>query len=381
MRIGLITGEYPPMQGGVGHFSQQLRDALAALGHDLHIYTDAQVPSQAAITGAARNWNRACLGQVQAWAARHQLDVLNIQYQAAAFGMSGAILALPRLVRLPVVSTFHDLLPPYLFPKAGPARRWAVTQLARGSAASVVTNSQDEAALSQRLAKTGGIIKRIPIGSNIAKQPPNGYDRAAWRASLNIPAGATLAGYFGFINHSKGLEILLQACAQAISAGLDVYLLLIGGRTGESDRSNAGQASAIDQLIGELGLSGRVRQTGYVESEAVSANLLACDFLALPYSDGLSFRRGSFMAGLAHGCAIISTVPQVPLPDVVEGQHVRLVPAADPAALAGAMRQLAADAGLRARLGQGAAQLSQLFGWESIARQTVAVYQEACRRG
>jgi hypothetical protein len=31
MKIGLITGEYPPMQGGVGAFTQELARAMAAL--------------------------------------------------------------------------------------------------------------------------------------------------------------------------------------------------------------------------------------------------------------------------------------------------------------------------------------------------------------
>ena len=46
MRIGLITGEYPPMQGGVGDFTQELGKGLAALGHDVHVITDkSPVPS------------------------------------------------------------------------------------------------------------------------------------------------------------------------------------------------------------------------------------------------------------------------------------------------------------------------------------------------
>ena len=39
MKIGLVTGEYPPMEGGVGAFTQELGQALAALGHENHIIT------------------------------------------------------------------------------------------------------------------------------------------------------------------------------------------------------------------------------------------------------------------------------------------------------------------------------------------------------
>ncbi|MEZ4516231.1 MAG: glycogen/starch synthase [Chloroflexota bacterium] len=33
----MVTGEYPPMEGGVGAFTEQLAQALAALGHEVHV--------------------------------------------------------------------------------------------------------------------------------------------------------------------------------------------------------------------------------------------------------------------------------------------------------------------------------------------------------
>jgi len=49
MRIGLITGEYPPMQGGVGDFTHELGKALAALGHEVHVLTSPPHNTQYAI--------------------------------------------------------------------------------------------------------------------------------------------------------------------------------------------------------------------------------------------------------------------------------------------------------------------------------------------
>jgi len=39
MRIVLITGEFPPMQGGMGDFTNELGKALAELGHEVHVIT------------------------------------------------------------------------------------------------------------------------------------------------------------------------------------------------------------------------------------------------------------------------------------------------------------------------------------------------------
>src|SRR5258707_11666672 len=149
MRIGFVTGEYPPMQGGVGAFTQELARALVMQGHDVYVLTDRTVPSSEAphlhITGSVTSWSRASLGLIRQWVRANRLDMVNVQYEAAAFKMSPLIHFLPRLLGdIPCVTTFHDLLVPYLFPKAGPLRFKALLTLARHSSAVIVTNSQDE---------------------------------------------------------------------------------------------------------------------------------------------------------------------------------------------------------------------------------------------
>ena len=142
----------------------------------------------------------------------------------------------------------------------------------------------------------------IPIGSNIAVAPPEGYDRAAWRARLGIGADATLLAFFGLISRTKGLDTLLDALARLPAR---FHLLVIGGAaTAPEDRA---YAEAIRQQIVELGLDQRVTITGHCAEADVSAHLLAADIAALPFADGASFRRGSLLAALAHGLAVVTT--------------------------------------------------------------------------
>lgn len=378
MRIGLITGEYPPMQGGVGAFTRELARAFVSAGHVPHILTDqaAEEGTEAGIhlSAAIQNWNLASLGAIQNWARHAEVEIINLQFQAAAYNMAGLIHLLPNLLRrLPLVVTFHDLLVPYLFPKAGGLRTRAVTHLARSAAGVIVTNPADE----QQLIDTGGVkaLRRIPIGSNIPHTPPPDYDRARWRRTLGIPSEAFVLGYFGFMNASKGIETLLQGMRYAIDQGAGVYLLLIGGRVGVSDPTNLGYADQIDRYIQTLNLTGRVHRTGFVGESEVSANLLCCDLLVLPYSDGVSLRRGSFMAGLAHGCPILTTTPKVPHPEIQDGQNVALIPPDNPTALCAALLRLIADPTRRAALGQGAQTLAQSFRWDQIASETVRFFQ------
>lgn len=58
----------------------------------------------------------------------------------------------------------------------------------------------------------------------------------------------------------------------------------------------------------------------------MAADLNACDVLLLPFTDGVSLRRGTLMAALANGCAIVTTTPQGPLPELVHDRDLLYVP-------------------------------------------------------
>ncbi len=377
MRIGLITGEYPPMQGGVADFTRELGRALLALGHEIHVLTSRSGGGVATdglkVSASVSNWNRASLRTVQQWVAQNELDVINLQYQTAAYDMAPLIHLLPRLTGdTPFVATFHDLRVPYLFPKAGPIRDWWVLRLARDASAAIVTNVEDERRL--RLAGVVSHTARIPIGSNISGKLPGSYDRSAWRKKLGVGPEECLIAYFGFLNSSKGVDVLLKAMAAAVSTGLPLKLVIIGGRTGASDPTNAAYAREIDALAEVLGLGERVTWTGFVESGDVSAFLTCADLCALPFVDGVSFRRGSYMAALAHGCPTVTTIPGQPIPELQERENVMLVPPGDVEALAAALVELASDEALRQRLGQGASALHAQFTWDRIAAQTASLF-------
>ena len=394
MRIGLITGEYPPMQGGVGAFTHELGTALADLGHEVHVLTRAEAEmdrplhatsdagsgspgSRITLHPAVASWGWRSVRRMMALADRLHLDALNIQYQAAAYDLHPAIncasLLTPSSALRPIVVTFHDLNVPYLFPKAGPLRERAVTLLARKADAAIATNRADELELIARRVRR---VERIPIGSNIAPTLPDDYDRAIWRAGLGITPDEILFGFFGFFNVRKGVETLLRALAALDPA---YHLLFIGGTVGSSDPTNRAYADLLMALIADLGLSERVHFTGYVPAAEVSAAFAAVDLCILPYADGVSFHHGTLMAALAHGQAIVSTQPPIEIPELVHGENVWLVPLKSTRALTTAIATLAADAQCRQRLSRGAAELSAQFSWERIAVRTAQLFADLKR--
>lgn len=391
------------MQGGVGDFTREIGFALSKLGATVNVVSSVRAVqptgggvsrdggsilerdgSQLTLYPVIERWDFSSWSRVATLLERTESQILNIQYQTAAYQMHPAMNLLPWRLRVrrnrpKVVATFHDLKVPYLFPKAGPVRRWVTRALIRGCDATIVTNAEDRLEAKQRYG--AGNLQLFPIGSNVDPQAPADYDREEWRRRWGVGEDEILLCYFGFLNESKGGEVLFRALARLVASGARVKLLMIGGKVGSSDPTNVAYLQKVEDLIGELSLADYVSWTGYVDGPEVSASFWASDICVLPYRDGVSFRRGTLMAALAHGMPIVSTYPRVEVPEIIDGENMILGPPEDPEALAERVRELAVSAQLRQKLAQGATELSRLFSWESIAEDTLELYGQVLGGG
>ncbi len=383
MRICLISGEFPPMQGGVSDYTQEIGAALADLGHAVTVFTAARAAGLAQRRGCRvfaeqADWGWGLWRRAGAFFAAQRPDIVNIQYQTAAYAMRPAINFLPwrmgraGAARPRFVVTFHDLLIPFLFRGAGPLRPWVTSWLARTADGVIATNEEDDADLAVRAARTPRRL--IPIGSNISGRLPAGYDRAAWRARWGIGPEETALVYFGFLNQSKGGEELITALARLRDAGRAVRLLMVGGKVGASDPTNRAYLARVEALIAASDIGSRIVWTDYLPAEEVSATLRAADIAVQPYRDGVSTRRGALLAALTHAMPIVTTQPRVPSAHFRDGENMLLTPAGDAAALAAAIVRLADAPALRERLGAGAAALAARFTWPAIAASTAAFF-------
>lgn len=371
MRVGIITGEYPPMQGGVGAYTEILAQQLQQYGLEVSLFSTLNARSEILpLTNTLAEWNFASLNAIRTWARTTRLDVINLQFQTAAFGMSPWIHFLPDFVRnIPLVTTFHDLRFPYLFPKAGPLRDWVVMHLARRSGGVIVTNHEDQARL-QHLPH----VTLIPIGSNILSAPVVDTDL---REHTGAAKDDLLLAYFGLLNRSKGVETLLGSLFRLRQSGIPARLVIIGGVTGTSDPTNAAYRKLIETQIAQLNLTDSIHWTGFLKDDAeVGAYLKTSDVVVLPYVDGASFRRGSLMAAVHYGCPIVTTAPRVPVPEFVHGENMLLIPPTDIEALASVLKKLYTSPELRDHLRQGAAQLAARFDWQQIAEGYRRVFEQ-----
>jgi glycosyltransferase involved in cell wall biosynthesis len=192
--------------------------------------------------------------------------------------------------------------------------------------------------------------------------------RAAARRELGLADGEVAFVCVARFAAQKAHDVLLRAFARALrESAVPLRLLLVGDDPFGDGRQRA-EALARELALGDRALFLGIRRD-------VPRLLAASDaFVMASLWEGLGL---VFLEAMAASLPVVATnvsaVPEV----VVDGVTGRLVPAADDAALAEALRAVAADPALRRRLGAaGRERVVERFGLDRMVDETLAVYAE-----
>ena len=163
--------------------------------------------------------------------------------------------------------------------------------------------------------------------------------------------------FFGRMEVYKGVEVLLAAAELLHGDGLDFEL------------SIAGRGPELDRLQDRFRRLPEVRIfNGFVPPTDIIASVQEAECVVLPY---LSATQSGVLAAAFAGWRYVIASDTGGLADIVDhGRNGILVPPGDPHALADAIRALAADPALRARLREGArATANGKLNWDRIAAE------------
>ena len=337
MRVILVTGEIPPHPGGIGNYTAQLACKLTDAGLDTTVIAVNSPLESLKNSNPGYNlvqlnkpWGQAASRWVRRLADLDDHTWVHVQYQTGAFNMNPRInLAARGWQRkgLKVAWTYHDLLPPYLFPKIGrKARDWVTLQPARFAHTVISTNPGDCA----RLRALGFQAREIPVPSLIPVNESTAEDLAAVRESYGVPSEDLLLGHVGLALPGKGIQTLVESLRELHRRGEPARLLLIGGTSGRGDQASPGFRAGLLRQIEMSGMRDYVTWTGYLGNAETSAAIACCDLMVMPFTAGASARNSSLMACLAQGSVTITTTPQdaelLPreLPTVPPHDHMKL---------------------------------------------------------
>jgi glycosyltransferase involved in cell wall biosynthesis len=360
LKIAIICQNYPParFEGGISHYSALLARTLGHMGHEIHAFTSSEFSEPAKnnapqfgakVTKIDGPWNHSTVATIKKLAKRNKLDAVVLQYAPASYKTSFRIQwALTRFA-CQKITAFHTLW------GQGIDKLVALFLLV-GSPKIIATNSEIMAIIEKHIPFLLKKTYWIPIGSNIL---PSSSLTAASDQSPPI------VSFFGMIYPGKGMDVLLDVVEAVKSKGCQFRFQLIGG----SILYHPAFHEEFLNKIRQKRLESVVDYLGMLPAEEVSKRLQMSRFLYLPYDRGLSDRRGTFMAGLAHGKPVLTAPPVVPMPFIKNGLHALWPEKGDVSNYADLFIKLLTDNELIRRLEQGAKGLSSCFTWERIASE------------
>lgn len=286
----IISPEYPPQIGGVGDYSRSVAAELEAQGERTYVWHPLAAPLEG-------GYSRRALAQLSA-AINQTPAPRRLFVQWVPHGYGHRAMNVPFAWWLRERARLGDHLDLMVHEAFLPFREGTWRQdlvalvhrlmitLALGASSRVwVSIPRWTPQLRPWLFGRRIPIEWLPVPSNIPLSPEAGVDLAAVFGN-----SAPTVGHFG--TYGRQILAMLHEFVPRFLALTEANLLLLGRDS--------------DQAAREFG-SPRVAGPGTLEPAAISRWLRACDLLYQPYTDGVSTRRGSAMAALSHGRALLTT--------------------------------------------------------------------------
>jgi UDP-glucose:(heptosyl)LPS alpha-1,3-glucosyltransferase len=211
----------------------------------------------------------------------------------------------------------------------------------------------------------GGRAVHLPVAANII---PVATSPAKAREQLGLNGKLAIA-LFGRGHPSRALDHAEAAIGALVDAhGAERLMVLNLGAGAPRLRLPDGVA---------------VRDPGELAAGELSLHLWASDLVLLPFTDGVSTRRGTLMAALAHGRPVLGLCGRhtdAMLADASDAMV--LTPAGDPHAFSRAAVELSGDPVRLSAVGDAGRRLYESrFDWPVLAQSVAAVLEETATNG
>ncbi|MGQ0650436.1 MAG: glycosyltransferase family 4 protein [Gemmatimonadaceae bacterium] len=286
-----------------------------------------------------------------------------------------------RRVRVPYLVYVNggDLLREREKTASHPIKRWSARDIFSRSAG-VVANSAWTAALAQEVMSQIQVVHAPPVAAIDLGTDPHQFtparDRGLLRKRLGIGDAPLLVTVARLVPH-KGQDRVIEALAALGDEYGDVRYLAVGDG---ADRAR------LEALARSRGVAERVILSGPLnDDEAAEAYATATVYVGLSRIDAGINVEGfgiSFVEASASAVPVVAGDSGGVRSAVRDGETGLVVPPDDPAAAAGALRQLLGDADLRRRMGAaGRRAVETHYNWDRVAAETRAFARDVAGYG
>lgn len=364
--------------GGPAKAAVEMARAVAALGHEVQIYTtdrglkpEAPRPTSAGPVAIHVYPQQFPALLATSWPlARALADAIPkadvVHLHSLYLFHDWATARICRRAGVPYLLRPHGTLDPYIW-RRHRARKWLLETLFQNrvlrQAASLHFTAEEEMRLAAPYAQGApGVV--VPLGIDAAEYatlPPPGDLRQRFPEI----GARRIVLFLGRLNFKKGLDLLVPAFARAAAVTPDLHLVIAG--------PDDGVRGTVEQDVARHGLGSHVTFTGMLgPAERLAALADAFAFVLPSYSENF---------GLAVAEAMAAGVPvlvsdRVNIWREVEAAQAGLIAPPEVAPFAELIAALAGDPDRAAAMGaNGRSLVRTRFAWERIARELEGVYR------
>lgn len=296
MRVLLITGSFPPVKCGVGHYSYQLVNAMSAIPNiEIRVLTssthasDLELPNVSLIKNNF-GWRIRDVLKLRKMIAKFNPDIVHIQYPTTEYSglLAKYLPILLRFMGLHVVQTWHEhysecraigwpnvlacdaliyVRPDFLDRLPNWVKKWL-----RNASLSFIPNAST-----------------IPVVTLSNEQ--------SYSIKHNLSGGKAIVCFFGFANPNKGIEHLFEIADPA-----NHHLVLMCDLSDKTPYQKK-----ILALIKQDNWRGSVTVTGFQPEQRIGEILAVADAVIFPFPQGAGDWNTSLKAAESAGVFSMAT--------------------------------------------------------------------------
>ncbi len=299
-----------------------------------------------------------------------KIDVVNVQhefglYRGGDFGQY--ILDFLRVLRKPVVTTFHTVLPD---PPSGMKK--VVREIYELSDRITVSAQTGVNILRDTFRLDKSKLTIIPHGV-----PDVPFVKTEWAKRYLGLSEKFVIGSYGLINPDKGIEYVLEALPSVIEHNPDkqiVYMVVGELHPGLDQRLREAYRDKLEILIRELDLSRNVLLVDrYLSNREMIMHFLATDVCAVTNMNANQISSGVLSQAIGCGKSIVATKFAHAAEALSNGRGL-FVEFGDAADIARKLNDLVSDETLRAQVSREAYLYGRSMTWDKIARKYVDIF-------
>lgn len=360
MRLLIISASYPNIKDGMSEYTQKYFNEALSKFKEVYLITSKDVKvDNKNILNDFKKWDLKAIVKVMKRIKELKPDIIQLEYPSKGYGKRIAINFLPLLnkifLRKKILLRYHE------FSNSRMLRKMCDIPLVLFSDMIITPAKKDCDLLKKIYFFRKKKVSYVPIGVNIENYSEKINDEKE-KNILDI-------GYFGFPYEGKGLEKIIEACEVFQKKNRKFKMNFIC----EFNENNLYQKGIEDKIKSSLDVKNYCI-TGYEEAEKISLLINNCDIFILPFDEGLTLRRGSFLTAAFHRKSIITTISEEVKNIFIDNEDIMYAESVED--VISKLEILYRDKELRKRMGDNIFSKVQQFTWPAILEKMDKYYKK-----